>query len=580
MRPTGLGLVVSVVAGCSSSSSPPAVDGPGGTADVTGAAAKGPLLAGSPITVHMIDAAAHPTGVNYNTTTSDDLGRFNLTVSSTGDAELQADGFYFNEVTGGLSTSQITLFALAPIASGPGQQIYLNSYTHMSEARAKMLMAGGMSMSAAIDQAETELRTGLGLFVPGTLATGTSLDLLGGDTDANAYLFALSCTLANAAGGSDAMLQQLINNIALDLADNGMLNNPPPGRQFMDVDACVSNMQMRLMMQTGSAVTLPNIDRALDFDGDGISDFNDPDADGDGIPASADKIVGGSASSRGCNFAVDSSGQVWAWSIPSGTNECMALGDGTNFPHHNARPIPGLSAAQVAQDGPKAYAVKTDGTLVSWTSFAAPAAVPGVTSLRLTPSAIAIYVGLPFAVQTDGTLIQIGDNSGGTAVTPVSGVSGVQAVVAGPMQTSSPSLLLQNTDGSVAVLTVNGGGANTVVTVTGVSGVTTAGAISASPNFGFAISNGDVYSFPWSGGTIAATKVNGLPANGIVSLSAGYAVDQSGQVWDIHVPSAPTQFMSGVSQIASPGMPLLFLKSDGSLWMTGHSQAFQVHIPH
>ena len=59
--------------------------------------------------------------------------------------------------------------------------------------------------------------------------TGIELNILGGDTDANAYLLAVSAVVAQAggdqgrpgAGSVNATIQELLNTTAADLADDG-----------------------------------------------------------------------------------------------------------------------------------------------------------------------------------------------------------------------------------------------------------------------------------------------------------------------------------------------------------------------
>ena len=69
---------------------------------------------------------------------------------------------------------------------------------------------------------------GLGVGPPGIMpgAAGIDMNLLGGDSLANAYLFAVSAVLVQAAaieagrgGSADGELQQLLNSIAADMED-------------------------------------------------------------------------------------------------------------------------------------------------------------------------------------------------------------------------------------------------------------------------------------------------------------------------------------------------------------------------
>jgi hypothetical protein len=353
-----------------------------GPVEVAGAAQKGPFLAGSRVDVGMIDNAANPTGTVYLTMTNNDRGEFNVTVATPGPAELITTGFYFNEISGVLSTSMIEMRAIVDISGSGTQQIYVNSITHMAERRGKSLMADGATVTDAVTQAESELRAALGLFVPASVGAGTTLNLLGGDMDANAYLFAVSCILGQTAlnEGSpslDAELQELINSIAIDLEPDGLLDTAlvdrlAEGERLLDPKLCSRNMQARLD-ELGSTATLPDLDRALDFDRDGTSDFLDDDDDGDGLVGAADTITGfataGAAASVGrksWTLAVDASGTVWGW----GTNDLAQLGAAGPAWWSPPLLVPLLAdVVQVAALDPgSSFAIKSDGTVWGWGS--------------------------------------------------------------------------------------------------------------------------------------------------------------------------------------------------------------------
>jgi len=59
------------------------------------------------------------TGKSFSSQIKDNQGSFELSnvQLSSPYVELKADGFYFNEVTGEISTSQLTLYALADVTN-------------------------------------------------------------------------------------------------------------------------------------------------------------------------------------------------------------------------------------------------------------------------------------------------------------------------------------------------------------------------------------------------------------------------------------------------------------------------------
>jgi hypothetical protein len=298
----------------------PAPDGsPVGPVSMSGAIQKGPFIIGANVVVSMLDPnTANPTGASFPTLTRTDLGEFDLTLPATGAAEIQTTGVYFDEVLGYVSSTAITLRALASFpVSGP-REVHVNALTHLGHLRAKKLVGEGASFEAAIAQAEAELRAALPLATNLEVGAGTDLDILGGDSDANAYLFALSCVLGQAGLARAGGLQELITVVALDLENDGALGAAlreelARGARVLHADRCTTNMEV-YVAYTGSSRTVPDIYRALDFDLDGSGDRTDPDADGDGVPANVDTIVRIAGGSRGdSGLAVDQGGTVWAW---------------------------------------------------------------------------------------------------------------------------------------------------------------------------------------------------------------------------------------------------------------------------
>ena len=88
---------------------------------LTGKIEKGPFLTGSKVTLYELDGALKQTGQNiFKTETSNDNGEFlfdsKMELSSQF-VELEITGFFYNEVTGSRSTSQITLNALADVSA-------------------------------------------------------------------------------------------------------------------------------------------------------------------------------------------------------------------------------------------------------------------------------------------------------------------------------------------------------------------------------------------------------------------------------------------------------------------------------
>ena len=280
-------------------------------ARLTGAIEKGPFVLGSSVALSPVDASGNPTGQVFNGQTANDRGEFNLTIRYQGYATLEGNGFYYNEVTGSLSLAPISLRAFAEIPNGGTRSAFINIITHLSFDRVKAL-AESEGFMPAITQSEQELRDGLAIGPPQGLpiqGEGTSLSMQGGDTLDNAYLLAVSAVLAQAgrirAGGDDgidAALQELINGISLDLADDGLLADDTvdllhEAQIALDTADVMTKLAARFA-RIDSDAPVPDIDQVLDQDFDTVvnADDNCPrvpnplqeDRDNDGIGDACD----------------------------------------------------------------------------------------------------------------------------------------------------------------------------------------------------------------------------------------------------------------------------------------------------
>ncbi|EKD79292.1 MAG: hypothetical protein ACD_41C00110G0001, partial [uncultured bacterium] len=78
---------------------------------------KGPFISGSSITIQELDDRLQPTGVSYQVTTNSDFGDYRLTQKLDSDyVEVIAQGYYYNEITGELSSGPLTLRAIADVS--------------------------------------------------------------------------------------------------------------------------------------------------------------------------------------------------------------------------------------------------------------------------------------------------------------------------------------------------------------------------------------------------------------------------------------------------------------------------------
>ena len=88
---------------------------------------KGPFVQGTEITVRELDRKLIPTGRNFTGTIEDNTGSFNIKGRLRHPfVEMSADGFYFNEVTGSLSSAKLTLKAFSHIGLVNSHEVNVN----------------------------------------------------------------------------------------------------------------------------------------------------------------------------------------------------------------------------------------------------------------------------------------------------------------------------------------------------------------------------------------------------------------------------------------------------------------------
>ena len=255
---------------------------------VKGAVEKGPFVLGSSITISAVDASGNPTGQTFKTQTTDDLGQFSLSVPYSGPVSIEAQGYYFDELAGDVSTSTLTLEGFGALPTSGSAQLDVNVLTHLESARVTNLMASGKSLADASAQAQSELVTALGLGAAGfTLSEpATATSLAGGDTRDDAYLLAVSLLFMQVAttdGGVDettARLQEGLNNARSAFASAGTLPSDivvPLRQAQLSVDPYRVQQALHTRYDpVASGFTVPDIDAILDSDVDGVP--NDQDA--------------------------------------------------------------------------------------------------------------------------------------------------------------------------------------------------------------------------------------------------------------------------------------------------------------
>lgn len=246
---------------------------------VNGNVQKGPFTQGTSITIQALDDALNPTGKNYQTKTTDDAGTFGINNQiDSRYVEIIATGYYFNEISGRVSNSTITLRALSDLTESGKTNVNLLTTLEIDRIR-HLVVSEEMSVSQAREMAEKEL---FDVFhIPEIISVSESFDKMditrGGDS--NAILLAISATLQGKR--SEGELSELVAKIAAELRTAGKIDNTSIQTQIRDggmsVDAASvrRNLESRYKSLGITEYEIPPFEDYLDVNGNGVIDKHD-----------------------------------------------------------------------------------------------------------------------------------------------------------------------------------------------------------------------------------------------------------------------------------------------------------------
>lgn len=232
--------------------------------NVIGHVQKGPFINGTSITVFDLQSDLSATGKSFNAQIIDNKGTFELNNISLGSqyASLRADGFYFNEITGQQSASQITLYAVTDITGK--SNININILTTLEKPRVEYLVKNGKPFGEAKIQAQKEI---LSIFNINKSDTKSSenLDISESGED-NAILLAISLIIQGYRTESE--MSELISNISTDIREDGILNSAVLGSSLIshaisiDVNSVKNNLNKRYL-DMGSVSNVPDFGKYI-----------------------------------------------------------------------------------------------------------------------------------------------------------------------------------------------------------------------------------------------------------------------------------------------------------------------------
>ncbi|CAK7049568.1 MAG: hypothetical protein PARBA_01733 [Parabacteroides sp.] len=275
-------LTISLLWGCSKEE-----EKGGGTklekSNVNGSIEKGPFLTGSKVTLYELDENLEQTGKNFKTETINDKGNFSFPKMSLSSqyVELEISGYFYNEIEGDKSDSQITLNAITDLSSK--EKVNANILTHLEYKRVKALVAEGKSFSEAKKQAEKELLKVF--YIAKEIESPENISLTDGNENAAVLLAISSIVLYDK---KEAEFSEFASKLSNDFAAGGtitdvaLLNDIREAGKNVDAVDVMENVQ-KYYKEQGSEITVSNIRKFIDGNGDGVLDEKDETIENGGL---------------------------------------------------------------------------------------------------------------------------------------------------------------------------------------------------------------------------------------------------------------------------------------------------------
>lgn len=234
--------------------------------ELTGFVQKGPYINGTSIQISELTEDLVQTGKSFSSQIIDNKGTFELRSLklSSHFVELQANGFYFNEVTGDNSAAQLTLYALSDISGK--NNLNINVLSHLEKPRTNYLVSEGMDFIDAKKQAQKEV---LAVFEinKSDIHISEELDIAKPGED-NGVLLAVSVILQGYR--TVAELSELLANMITDMREDGTLDSPQLGTELvnhasiMNVKDVRTNIEAKYSQMGVEDAVIPEFEKYID----------------------------------------------------------------------------------------------------------------------------------------------------------------------------------------------------------------------------------------------------------------------------------------------------------------------------
>jgi len=287
-----------------------------------GIAQKGPFEIGSNVTIITRPAPDYVATDTAQVQTLDDIGNFEFTFEPDTLYEITVTGRHFNEITGAISQTPMTLKSTYYRGADSKSFVSINILTHLIHSRINYLIShDGLHPRDATAQASQELIEELKDVIFADHLSNYSFSNMtvynnhaDSDPEANAVLLFISAAFYQQSElyNNSRPLAEMLTAIADDLEQDGKIdgdNTPdtttPPGdpssngpiyvssldfaARLLNPQAITNNLTTYSIEKTGAAIPVPDISFLLDNDADGITNDIDDDDDGDGITDANDQ---------------------------------------------------------------------------------------------------------------------------------------------------------------------------------------------------------------------------------------------------------------------------------------------------
>ena len=223
---------------------------------------KGQFVRGSHVTAFAMDSDLVATGESFPASISDDRGAFGIQGKTSAPYfELRAEGYYYNEIEGKISSSPLYMEALL---KSDDTDANINLMTTAIRPRIKRLIGQGMSYDEAVLKAQQELLEAIGF--QGNSGDFDGMDITG-TTEGDGMLLAFACMIQCNRSASE--VTTLIQDVASDLEVDGKLERNVFDRVWSNVSAVnpirvIGNLARYYSEKGLSISTVPSFSKYLD----------------------------------------------------------------------------------------------------------------------------------------------------------------------------------------------------------------------------------------------------------------------------------------------------------------------------